>query len=112
MPSRAIIKLSLLGPRFDPTPLPKSIILSQSSRPPKFASKSTVIPPPNKLVLKSGKSINGAAAFVPPGNFQAPVRKSMSKMPGSVGLLRALLLLPDKSLTVWVVPNEFRSEEL
>ena len=112
VPSRAIKKLSLLGPRFEPTPLPKSMTRSQSSEAPKLASKSTVIPPLNELVLISGKSINGPAAFVPPGNFQAPVRELMSKTPGSVMFLRPLLPRPERSLTVWVVPNEFRSEEL
>ena len=72
-PSRPIKKLSFSIPKFEPEPLPKSIIRSQLSGPPKSASKSTVIPPVNELVLRSGKSINGPAAFVPPGNFQYPV---------------------------------------
>ena len=109
---RAIKKLSFSIPKFEPEPLPKSIILSQKLGLPKSASKSTVIPPLNELVLISGKSINGPAAFVPPGNFQAPVRKSMSKRPGSVTFLSALFPLPERSFTDCVVPKEFRSEEL
>ena len=83
-PSREIKKLSSSLPKLVPEPLPKSKILSQVSGPPKSASKSTVMPPLNELVLISGRSINGPVAFVPPGNFQAPVRKSISKRPGSV----------------------------
>jgi hypothetical protein len=69
--------------------LPKSIILSQLFALPKFASKSIVVPLLNVFVARSGRSMNGPAAFVPPGNFQAPEAASMSKLFWTVALLVA-----------------------
>ena len=57
VPARPIRRLSESGPRFAPTPLPKSITLSQSSAEPKFASKSIVIPLLNWLEVMSGRSM-------------------------------------------------------
>jgi hypothetical protein len=112
VPSLAISKLSDEGPRFAPIPLPKSIILSQACAEPKFASKSMVIPPLNVFVARSGRSMNGPAALVPPGNLQAPEAASMSKLFWTVSLLVAWLFLPERSRTEVLVLIEFRSEEL
>jgi hypothetical protein len=71
-----------------------------------------VIPLLNVLVVISGRSMKGPLAFSPPGNFQAPEAKSMSKLFWTVALLVAWLFLPERSRTEVVVPNEFRSEEL
>ena len=56
--------------------------------------------------------MKGPSAFVPPGNFQAPVVESSSNNPGTFADLVASFPRPERSLTVVVVPNEFRSEEL
>ena len=112
VPTRAINKLSNPEAEFNSLPRRKSIIRSQSSAPPKFASKSIVIPLLNCPVLMSGRSMKGPFALSPPGNFQEPDEKSMSKLLATVALRVAWLLRPERSLTVVVVPNEFKSEEL
>ena len=112
VPDRAITTLLLLGPL-----IPKSIIRSQLSllrfaELPKLASKSTVIPELKRLELICGKVINGPDALVPPLNFHAPEAGSSSKDPGIEEDRVASLAFPDKSLTVVVGPNEFKSEAL
>jgi hypothetical protein len=79
---------------------------------PKLASKSIVIPLLNVFVEISGRSTYGPAAFVPPGNFQAPEVASMSKLFDTVALLVAWLPLPERSRTEVEVLKEFRSEVL
>ena len=92
---------------------PRSIIRSHDSAVvPKLASKSIVIPVLNWLVVMSGKSMNGPEPLFPPLNSQAPVRESRSNTLGTVADLMAFLEFPDKSLTVVVGPNEFKSEAL
>ena len=80
VPTRAMNRLSNPEAKLSSLPRRKSIIRSQSSAPPKLASKSIVIPLLNCPVVMSGTSMNGPAALVPPGNFQAPLEKSMSKL--------------------------------
>jgi hypothetical protein len=79
---------------------------------PKLASKSIVIPLLNVFVEISGRSTYGPAAFVPPGNFQAPEAESMSKLFATVALLVAWLPLPERSRTEVLVLKEFKSEAL
>jgi hypothetical protein len=95
-----------------PNEVPKSITLSQACAVPKFASKSIVMPLLNVLVEISGRSTYGPAAFVPPGNFQAPEAASMSKLFATVALLVAWLPLPERSRTEVLVLKEFKSEAL
>ena len=92
--------------------VPKSIKRSQLLAVPKSASKSIVTPLLNVLVAMSGRSMKGPAAFVPPGNFQAPEAASMSKLLRTVALRVAWLPRPDRSLTEVLVLNELRSDEL
>ena len=92
--------------------VPKSIMRSQRPFPPKSASKSTVIPLLKVFVEMFGRSMNGPAAFVPPGNFQAPEAASMSKLFATVALLVAWLPLPERSRTEVLVLKEFKSEAL
>jgi hypothetical protein len=60
----------------------------------------------------SGKSRNGPEPLDPPLNSQAPVAGSRSNTPFVVADLIGGVELPDKSLTVVVGPNEFKSDEL